>query len=474
MSRRKVSWCPDVRKGTGIVYLAIADAIAEDIRRGRLTPGQRLPPQRALAERLGVDFTTVSRAYAEAGRRGLVDGRVGQGTFVRDHAVGHGMMATPDSVAPRLSETRLIDMSMNQPPVPADARVLDRMRRTLAGHASGLTADALFHYPGATDMQAFQEAGVHWLSGRLPGLAADRVLVAPGTQGALTAALIALTKPGDTICTELLTYPGIRSLALHLGLRLVGAPMDGDGLDPDAFDALCRRETPKVLYCTPTHHNPTTATMPRERRQAIADLARQHGVTIVEDDVYGRLPADSPPPIAALAPDVTYHIAGLTKCMAPALRVAYLIAPAPRLAAAVSNVLRSSVLSAAPLAAGAAAALIQDGTADAVLSALRTEAVGRQALAARILPPDSFTAQPDSYHLWLRLPASWSRTEFVLHMRDKGIVLAVSDAFTVSGTPPEAARVCLGAAPDRAATQRVLETIADAIARAPASAAAVI
>ena len=76
-------WMPALGRDGGPVYLAIAEAIAADIDEGRLLPGMRLPAQRALAEALGIDFTTVTRAYAEAGKRGLVEGRVGHGTYVR-------------------------------------------------------------------------------------------------------------------------------------------------------------------------------------------------------------------------------------------------------------------------------------------------------------------------------------------------------------------------------------------------------
>jgi len=80
------SWLPDLTNGAGPRYRAIADALATDIASGRLLPGQRLPPQRALADALGVTVGTVTRAYAEAERRGLLDATVGRGSFVRDHS----------------------------------------------------------------------------------------------------------------------------------------------------------------------------------------------------------------------------------------------------------------------------------------------------------------------------------------------------------------------------------------------------
>jgi len=78
-----VDWAPHLSRLGKPRYLAIADAIAEDISNGTLAPADRLPPQRKLARRLNVDFTTVARGYVEAQRRGLIESRVGQGTFVR-------------------------------------------------------------------------------------------------------------------------------------------------------------------------------------------------------------------------------------------------------------------------------------------------------------------------------------------------------------------------------------------------------
>nr|QQZ51497.1 GntR family transcriptional regulator [Phenylobacterium glaciei] len=131
---------------------------------GRLAPGGRLPPQRTLAQRLGIDFTTVSRAYAEARRRGLVEGRVGQGTYVRARA--DGAAAGP------------VDLSMNLPPHFEDAALTARMWRE-AGELQATGLDLLLRYQEAGGALADREAGALWLKDRLPGLDPDRVTVCP-------------------------------------------------------------------------------------------------------------------------------------------------------------------------------------------------------------------------------------------------------------------------------------------------------
>ncbi len=318
MTKADLAWTPDLTHAAGPLYLALADAIARDLASGALPPGARLPPQRRLAEALGVDFTTISRAYAEAARRGLVEGRVGQGTFARGGEAR-------ESSAP-------VDLTMILPPHFSDpaltARLWDEAARLRSG---GL--DLLLRYQDPAGALADREAAALWMAPVLPGLDPDRLLVVPGAQSALYALTTLLARPGEAVAVERLTFPGYRAAAAQAGVRLIDLEMDAEGLTPEAFEAACRTEAPRLLYCTPTLQNPTTATMGLARRQAIVEIARRHGVTILEDDAYGRLPAAPLPPLAALAPDITWHVASLAKCLAPGLRIAYLAAPSPRAAA---------------------------------------------------------------------------------------------------------------------------------------------
>lgn len=460
----ETSWIPAIDKASGPLYLAIADALAADIFSGRLSGGTRLPPQRALADRLGIDFTTVSRAYTEARKRGLIEGKVGQGTYVRARA-----SVTPSDMARR----GLVDMSMNLPPRFEDARLTPRLWQAVADLQAESGLDLLLRYqePGGTGRD--RAAGVHWLSSRLDGLTADRVLVCPGAQGALLAVAGALAAPGETICVEPLTYPGFLSLAAHLRLQLAAVPSDAEGPMPEAFDTLCLKHRPKAFYCNPTLHNPTTVTIPLARRHALAAIARKHGVAIIEDDAYGALPSAPVPPFAAIASDIVYHIAGLAKCLAPALRIAYLVVPDNRAALRLAGAIRATASMASPLNAAIATRWIEDGTAAAVLAAIRRESRARQALAAKILPMERVLADPEGFHLWLALPSPWTRGEFAARLRSAGIGVVTSDAFAV-GTAPEAVRIGLGAPPGQAELEQSLQAVADLLAQPPALANMVI
>src|SRR5205823_4227486 len=149
--------------------------------------------------------------------------------------------------------------------------------------------------------------------------------------------------------------------------------LDGHGIVPAALEDLCVKARPKAIYLVPTIDNPTTATLPLRRREEVIAIARRHGLAIIEDDAYGSLPFEAPPAMAALAPDLTWHIATLSKCATPALRVAYVVAPDVTCVFRLAGEMRATSLMAPPLMTGLATRWIQDGTLVAITAAIRRE-----------------------------------------------------------------------------------------------------
>src|SRR5262249_12280952 len=133
---------------------------------------------------------------------------------------------------------------------------------------NGFSAFLNYQQPGGSDDE--REIAAEWLRRRVPGVSAERLLVYPGNQALLFHALVSLSSAGDVVLTEALTFPGVKAAAQKLGLQLVGVEMDTDGIRPDALKAACKAHKPKAAYFTPTLHNPTTATLPQKRREAIA------------------------------------------------------------------------------------------------------------------------------------------------------------------------------------------------------------
>ncbi len=293
------SWLPDLARSNGPRYMAIADVIEMDLRSGHLVVGDRLPPQRDLAQRLNIDFTTVARGYVEAQKRGLVSTHVGRGTFVTGGGDRERRGFVSDA-APDPRRNAAIDFSMNMPPEPDDPDLLARMREGLSAVATNLVS--LLRYQGFGGAGMDKDAAAAWLSRRGLVPSQERIFVTPGAHPALLAIFGMLAKPGETVLSENITYPGMRSIAAQLRLNLVGLPMDGEGIIPAAFAAICEEKKPKALYLNPTLQNPTTLTIPERRREEICAVARKYHVPVVEDDAYGFIPLHSPPPLAAMRP----------------------------------------------------------------------------------------------------------------------------------------------------------------------------
>jgi DNA-binding transcriptional MocR family regulator len=427
-------WAPRLPDTSAPIYGRIADALERDVRAGVLIPGSQLPTHRDLARDLGITSVTVTRAYAEAARRGLVESSTGRGTFVR-LARRQAVVATEVDMATNSVHTPL--------PFPSPA-MLQR--------AGAMLVNATYAVGVGTERH--RAAGAAWIGRKTDP---SRVVVTAGTQHALFLALAATTKQGDTIFAEALTYHGVKAVAALLHLRIEPLPLDRYGIVPDAFESAARARTAKVLYTIPTIHNPTAVVMPEKRRRELAAIAERFGVTIIEDDVSGFLLEKTPAPIAAFAPDRTIFITGLGKAIAAGLRVGYLVAPdaiLPR----VKNALAASVLFGSPVVAELAATWIEEGTAAKVVEQKRAEIALRQRIAKRILPEAG--GDPRSLHLWMELPRRWTADAFVDEARRRHVRIASASTFAVTPDVPRAVRISIGAPASIATLEAALHVIA--------------
>ncbi len=429
-----IKWLPVLKPDGKPRYIQIADAIEAGIKNGEIAAGERLPPQRKLAERLAIDFTTVSRAYTEAHARRLVESHVGRGTFAC--APAHAR----HEVDPRRARDE--DLSMNMPPEPHDPELIARMQDGLKTVSANLIS--LLRYQSTTGGTQDKAAASSWLSkrGMVPSL--ERIAITPGAHATMTAILSTMTRPGDVILCEGVTYPGLRAITARMGLQLVGLPMDSAGILPDALDAAIYLHQPKALYLNPTVQNPTTLTIPQSRRMEIAEVLIRQRLPLIEDDAYGFIPASCPAPFATLAPDLTWHIGGLAKCLGAGLRLAYTVAPNSRAAYSLAQAFRASAVMPSPLCMALATRWIEDGTADAIRFYIRKESAARQKIAAETLAGHNFSGGPDAFNIWLKLPLGASRAELMGRMAGRHVGLMPSDAFTVLGKPDEHVRICLG------------------------------
>jgi DNA-binding transcriptional MocR family regulator len=158
-------------------------------------------------------------------------------------------------------------------------------------------------------------------------------------------------------------------------------------------------------------------------------------------------------------------VTGLSKCFGAGLRIAYIQAPAARLAERLSGALRATTVMASPFTTMLATAWLGDGTADDMLKSIRAECMARQAIASHVLAGRHYEADPEGFHLWLAVPpeSGWSPSEFALNLRGKGVAVVSSSAFSTDGNPPDAIRICLGGPCERDDIEESLQIVVDTI-----------
>ena len=436
------NWLPEIARSERPYYRALADAMARDIAAGRLRPGARLPPQRDLAHTLGVTVPTITRAYALAARRGLVDGTVGRGTFVRAP-----LSADPIDAA--------VDLSINA--VPPHAHLGDLAARLELPVDAGLRA-SLLGYPPRAGLDAHRDAGARWIARRGVRVSPDRVLVTAGAQHALVVALASVTTPGDTLLVEELTYGGLIEAARLLGLTLHAVAMDPHGIQPNALERAARETAARVVVLQPVIHNPTGMTMTPERRHAVAAVVQSAALHVIEDDIYGFLAPETPPLVTELEQPWTY-LTSLSKSVVAGVRVGYVAVSAHGTPPA-ERALHATTIAASPVTAELATGFILDGTADRIVEWKRQELSARQGLARAILPGLHAETHPASPHVWWPLPRHWKAGDFVNAARTRGILLGAPESFLGRpGATPRAVRLCLGSPATRERLTEALQTL---------------
>jgi DNA-binding transcriptional MocR family regulator len=430
-------WQPDISGVDGPKYLAIAEAISRDIEHGSLRPGDRLPPQRALAEALAIDLTTVTRAYGEAQRLGLIEGSGRRGSFV-----------LPSRVAkPNPSYSDPGDIGMNAPPEGSGATLGSELRKTVDALLTPGAGAFSLQYQPAGGIPEVRGVGADLLARRGIPCHEDTVLVAAGGQHALHAIFSTELSAGDVLAVGQFAYPGLLSLARRFGIELRAITSDSEGMRPDALDAVCGMATVRGIYLVPANDNPTTSTMSGARREAIAEVARRRGLLIIEDDAYGLLPASPLPPLAAFSPERTWHIASVSKILSPGLRVAWLRAPDVATAWRLAADMHETAIMAPPLNTAVVADWVRSGTFDRLVGEVREEAKARQAIARDCLRDGTFHSQAEGFHLWVPLGAEANPGHIADAVRPHGLSVIWGDAFAVDPiNAPPALRISIGGA----------------------------
>jgi DNA-binding transcriptional MocR family regulator len=416
-------------------YKTLVDAIAADIRSGRLAPGTRLPTHRALSKREGLALVTASRVYAELEAMGLVSGEAGRGTFVRETTLPPGLGVDQHALG-----NGIVDLNFNYPLLPDQTELLRAALRQLA--LAGDLEALLRYQPHAGRAHERAAAARHLCRAGL-SVAEAQVLIVSGAQHGLAITLMTLLHPGDVIAVDTLSYSGFKLLASTLRLEMVAIAAGQNGPDLDALERLCRARPVRAIYTMPTLHNPLGWVMPLAERQRLVAIARMHDVHIIEDAAYAYLVEDAPAPIAQLAPERTFYVTGISKSVATGLRVGFLTAPLLWVSQ-LERTIRATTWNTPGVLTAIVTGWLEDGTVVRLEAEKRREAQARQQLSRQVLGDLHPVAHRSSYFVWLPLAEEARADQIAAALLHEGIVVSTAEPFCMSPHVPHALRLALG------------------------------
>ncbi len=444
----------------GRKYRQISGGIREALTDGSLKPGDRLPPQRELADALGVTLGTVTRAYREIEKLGLVNGEIGRGTFVarreEEEFTLHALHNRTD-----LNTVDCIRFDLNFP-VPEATPDLAGMLAELARRPA---MNEMLYYQPTAGLARHRHTASRWLARLNLPVSPEHIAITTGAQHALLVAVGSQFAPGDALAVDCYTYPGVINLAGFLHIRLVPIESDAEGMRPDALEKAAASHRLKGVYLIPTMHNPTTVTMNPKRRLELAEVMRRLDLSLIEDDVYGGLEQEACTPVAAAIPERSYYLTNLSKTLAPGLRLGFLAMPEGRISA-VERIMAASIWMNPPLTAEIGSRWIDDGTADQVIIRKRLVAEKRMAILAKKLAGLSLNFRPGGLHGWLELPPPWTGETFARQAASQGVLVIPSANFRTNGQQLiEGVRICIGPPKNEAEVLRGAEILAAILAK---------
>jgi GntR family transcriptional regulator/MocR family aminotransferase len=445
------------------LYQQIQQHITRLILDGTLVPHTRLPATRQMAADLGVNRITVSAAYAGLEAAGLVYGQAGRGTFVSESA-NQELADEPrvESHALRPGKQALWQESLAAHPLPAaDVQWRPLLQRaqepgiiSFAGGAPDVgtfpitdfrsAMQAVFKRDGQGAMNygevqgyaPLREAICDFL--REQGIAAtpNEILITSGSQQALSLAAMALLQPGDCVAVESPTYTNVIQLLQWLRVRVLGIPLDDEGMRVDLLERLVKSQPVQLVYTIPTFHNPTGTTMSGKRRRALLALAQRYSLPILEDDYIGGLRYEGAyePSLKAMDREGNIiHISTYSKMLMPGPRIGFVLTQDPLLERLV--MLKHQIdIGASDLIQRTLEAYIGEGRWRA--HTRRVSRIYRQRRDAMVaameefFPPQAqWTTPKGGFFIWVRLPEEVSIHDLYLSALEHGVAFAPGPMF---------------------------------------------
>jgi GntR family transcriptional regulator/MocR family aminotransferase len=331
------------------VYLQIANAIIQEMKKGRVGPGIKLPGSRLMSETLNVHRKTIVRAYDELTAQGWIEMVPSKGTFTsrelpemnprkflnkqeKNNAfpkeTGYPLKINEDIRKPSLPRRNIIGFHDGP-----DVRLMpvDELGRAYKSIISRSINLKYMSYVETAGVQKFRAVlSDHMNTSRGLQTTFENIMITRGSQMGLYLLSEVLFKKGGNIIVGETNYYYADHVFLNVGMNLTRVKVDEYGLDVDEIEKICRRKKIKAIYVTSHHHYPTTVTLIASRRIKLLSLAEEYGFIIIEDDYdydFHYLSSPILPLISADVKGMVVYIGTLSKTIAPAIRTGYVIAP---------------------------------------------------------------------------------------------------------------------------------------------------
>jgi len=439
------------------LYRQIAEQIKTQISNGRLPAGTRLPTVRKLATDTGVTRLTIQSAYGELQADGWIESVVGRGTFVSDDvkpqtlhsSIGHCL--TSDGILSDMLEVNTVlgvrSMAIAEPdgdlfPVDEFWASMTRLRPK-AGELLGYT-------PPQGDPDLRVEVA-RLVSDIKIGATPDDLLITSGVMHGLNLATRVLAKPGDAVLIDQPTFIGYLNILRSQGLRPYTIPIDEDGPDLAVLQHHLATKQPAFYYTIPNFHNPTGHAWSMEKRRAILELTNRYDCQILEDDIYGLISFDGPPPTTLKAMDTmgrVLYTSGFSKALMPGLRIGYMVVP-ERYKENLWRLRRSSDLCGAGLHQRALANFLRDGGLKRhmrrIIPVYRQRRTAVMSALSRYMPSSvNWTRPKGGYSTWLTLPRYFPPGELYREALQQGFAFTAGEAYEMDDREHEHLRLCFG------------------------------
>ena len=417
-----MSWRPQIERTKSSLYLTIAQTLEKDIRTGILKPNDKLPPQRELADYLDVNLSTITRAFKLCEAKGLICGNVGRGTYVAADIIANAPMLFDTS-----PNNNVIELGASHPLYEQNKYIAPILKRI----TTKFNIENLLKYYDISGTYQQKESGRLWLEMLGIPVKTENILVTSGLQNSLSIILSSLFEYGDKIAVNCVIYPGFKNLANMFGLKLFPIPYNGQRMDLDYLDKLCKNEKIKGIYLTPDIQNPTAITMDKNERENASAIIRRYKIICIEDGTYTFLSGSKYPALYTYIQENTIHICTVSNSISAGLRISYLVSPLQYREKILSGIRNINVMS-SPIDSEIVSQLIQTKAANTIINEKISEIQRRNTVVNHILNQYEIWGDLNSQFRWLLLPSHMRSQEVEDVLLTQNVQVFCSDRFAVA------------------------------------------